>query len=373
MPKLSPTMKEGRVAKWHKSEGTFVDAGDLLLEIGTDKATIEHHATDPGWLRKILVAEGAVAPVGEALALLTADEKEEVVIPPSSPVAQPPKQTVATPKTVHFSSEKTSVRASPLAKKLAKERGIQLQGIQGTGPGGRIMSRDVPLDASQSVQGEPLSPIRQVIAERLQLSKSTIPHFYLNIDVNAENLSNLRESLKASGQRITINDFVIRATALALIKHPKVRTTFDARHRTVISHKAADICVAVSVQDGLFTPIVFSAESKNLQQISEEVKLLAARARDGKLQPNEYLGGVFTISNLGAYGIKEFYSIINPPQVAILSVGAIVDIPVIVQGAVVPGKSMNLCLAVDHRVLDGVDAATFLQTIKIYLENPNLL
>lgn len=365
-------MTDGRVAKWHKVIGQFVDAGDLVLEISTDKATIEHHATDPGWLRTILVQEGALAPVGEPLALFTTEEHGEI---------RPIKRSVLPPKTperkaispVAMTTKRTGISASPLAKKLARERGISLEGLLGTGPSGRIMSRDLPQVAAFPPGGEPLSPVRKVIAERLQHSKSTIPHFYVSIDVDARNLSSLREKLKASGQRITINDFVIKATASALMEHPNIRSSFDPGRQLLIRHESADICVAVSVPGGLFTPIVSTAERKSLLQISEEVRILAIKAREGKLQPTEYLGGAFTISNLGAHGVREFYPIINPPQVAILAVGALVDAPIVENGQVVAGKSMRVSLALDHRVLDGTDGALFLQSIKSLLEKPDAL
>lgn len=372
MPKLSPTMTDGVVAKWHKSEGDYCDADDLVLDIATDKATIEFHAIDPGFLRKILVNEGQKASVGSPLGLLSRDKEEPL---PEEMPPQPKPITTRAPvrqKEGRIEEKASRISASPLAKKLAHERGIPLQELAGTGPKGRIMSRDLPMSTQEEVD-VPLSPMRRVIAERLTCSKATIPHFYCSITVDATALVALREDLKTAGHALTLNDFVVRASALALIQTPALRHTFDHERQSVRAHPHADIAIAVSVPGGLFTPIIFEAENKSIKALSSEIKQLAERAKSGKLLPHEYSGGVFTISNLGMFGIDEFYPIINPPHAAILGVGAAVDRPCVRNGQVTVGKTLSLCLAADHRILDGVEAASFLKMLKGLLEKPHLL
>lgn len=382
MPKLSPTMESGTIAKWHKAEGDFVNENDLLLEIVTDKATVEHAALDGGWLRKILVEAGKSAKFNEPLAIFT-ETKDEPLVPlkpevvvtesveeKSSPVMSTTAEEVVTGK---------KIRISPLAKKLAKIRGLDVSNIKGSGPGGRIVSRDlekakaataVPLGEYEEIS---LSPVRKIIAERLQHSKSSIPHFYLKQVVDAASMVSLHSQLKESGVKVTFNDIIIRACAIALRQNPDINSGFNAANQTILRFKNVDISIAVSSDNGLITPIVRNADSKSLTEIAKESHMLAERARSGKLQENEYKGGSFTISNLGMYGISEFISIINPPQAAILAVGGIENVPVVKDGAVVVGKTLSLVLSVDHRVADGAAGAQFLRTLKSLLENHSAL
>lgn len=416
MPKLSPTMTSGTIAKWHKKVGDQVAPGDLLLEISTDKATVEHEALDGGWMRQLLAKEGDEVPVNQPLAVLSESPNESLkgyvptavitseptksakVVASPPPPSQPSKSAqpkITPPPAAPAPSRQTQVggvRASPLARKLAREQGIDLHKVQGTGPGHRIMSRDLaqvpsssPLKAfnrssapapSQplgSYQTVVLSPVRKVIARRLQEAKSTIPHFYVRQKVNAEPLVAIRNQLANEEIKLTYNDFVLRACALALRVLPEVNSGFDAAEQVVMRYQTIDISVAVSVPEGLITPIVRQVDEKNLGEISAEVKALVGRAKEGKLQPEEFQGGSFTVSNLGMYGIEDFAAVINPPQAAILAVGAIRDVPVVREGVVVPGCELAIVLSADHRVIDGSLAAQFIRQVQHYLENPALL
>lgn len=424
MPKLSPTMQEGTIAKWHKKVGDKVQAGDLLLEVATDKATVEYNALDEGFLRQILVQENAQAVVNQPIAIFTEKANESIegyapegTTPKSENTQEAPKETSSQNKEpsapaalapaipipaflpepplenyeFEFPTGSPSSRtaASPLAKKIAKEKGLDLTSVKGTGPGGRVTSKDLNLaQAGQSVsfgrREKPsilpgtyeeiaLTPMRKVIAQRLQQAKATIPHIYVHQEIDAEPLAAIREQLKNGNLKISVNDFVIRASALALKEHPHCNSGFNAASQSIISFKTIDISVAVSIEGGLITPIIRHADYKNLGEISVEIKELAARAKTGKLQPEEYKGGSFTISNMGMYGISDFCAIINPPQAAILAVGGIEEAPCVKNGQVVVGKKMHLVLSADHRVVDGADAAKLLKSIQKYLENPGLL
>jgi pyruvate dehydrogenase E2 component (dihydrolipoamide acetyltransferase) len=414
-------MEEGTIAKWHKKVGDKVGAGELLVEVATDKATIEYNALDEGYLRKILVQEGKGAAVNQPIAIFTVQPNESIDqyipegITPSVPKASTPAPEMKTePKaqpqpttsmqqpafvpeppleTYNFEfptgSPKKRIAASPLAKKLAKEKGLDLSSIKGTGPSGRITSHDLDLaQPGQSVtfgrgnlpsiapgtyEEVPLSPMRKVIGTRLQQSKSFIPHFYIRQEIDAEALFNAREQLKNGGLKITLNDFIIRACALALREHPIVNSGFNSVNQSIILFKTVDIAVAVSVEAGLITPIIRHADYKNLGEISVEMKELATRAKLGKLQPEEYKGGSFTISNLGMFGVSDFVAVINPPQSAILAIAGIEDCIRLKNGVAVPGKKMNLTLSADHRVVDGSEGARFIKTVQKYLENPSLL
>lgn len=416
MPKLSPTMEEGVIAKWRKKEGDFVKAGDVLFEVATDKATVEHSALDSGYLRKILVKDGGSAIVNQAVAIFTEKKEESIegykpegVVPEkvvakptvAAPVDTPAKPTTSTIAQPSFRPEaplsgyqfkqntaslQAHVPASPLAKKLAKEKGIDLTTVKGTGPGHRIVSKDLelghpdlpvtfgrhetPQAAPGSFEEEKMTPMRKAIATRLQASKMSIPHFYVTMEIRAEKLLDVREQLKELGLRVSVNDLVIRATALALREHPEINSGFDSEAQKIIRFQTVDISVAVTIPDGLITPIVRHADYKNVGDISQEVKILASKAKEGKLAREEYTGGSFTISNLGMYGVSEFIAVINPPQAAILAVSAILDKPVVHEGAIVPGKVMTLTLSADHRVIDGVSAALFLKTVQKFLEQP---
>lgn len=396
MPKLSPTMTEGLVAKWHKKVGDKVESGDILLEISTDKATVEHAALDEGYLRKIITQDGQKAEVNAPLAIFTekADEsiegysvdapKAEVKAPvpkAAEPVKKPTPATPAPlPKPV-VQEAPARVMASPLAKKLAKDQGLDLGSVQGTGPSGRIMSRDLASAQPATTHAAPsalthreesLSIMRQVIAQRLQESKQTIPHFYVRQELDAGPIVALREDLKKLERNYTINDFIIKATAVALKMHPEVNSGFDAARNVVIRYGRVDLSVAVTISGGLITPILFDASKKSISQLSIEMKSLAQKAREGKLTPPEFMGGSFTISNLGMFGITEMAAIINPPQGAILGIGAVSDAPMVKNGAVVAGKKLVLTLSCDHRIIDGAEAAQFMKTLKQLLENPVL-
>lgn len=417
-------MEEGTIAKWHKKEGDQVHSGDLLVEVATDKATVEYNALDGGYLRKILVPNGGHAMVNQPIAIFTekanesiagyepegtapASAKETPTTAPQAkkeegaPAAKAPASPLAQPAFVPepplekyqfgFPAGASSGRttASPLAKKLAKEKGLDLSTVKGSGPGGRVTSRDldlaqpdqtvafgkreIPTQSPGSYEELSLTPMRKVIAQRLQQAKSYIPHIYVRQEIDAAPLFEAREQLKNGNIKVTFNDFVIRACALALREHPYSNSGFDSVNQSIILFKTVDISVAVTVEGGLITPIIRHADYKNLGEISLEVKELATRARAGKLKPEEYKGGSFTISNMGMFGVTDFAAIINPPQAAILAIGGIEECPRVKNGVVVVGKRMNIILSADHRVLDGAEAAKFIKTVQKYLENPALL
>ena len=386
MPKLSPTMESGVIQQWLKKEGDKVEAGDVLMEVATDKATVEHSALDEGYLRKILVPGGQVAKVNDPIAIFTetADESIDGFTPPKQTAAPAPQVKVQekAPEVKVKTSER--VVASPLAKKLAEQKGMSLEGVQGSGPRGRIVAKDLekakpskvssmPAMSSGTFEEIPLTPIRRVTGKRLQEAKSIIPHFYVQQTIDASNLVSFREQLANFEIKVSFNDCVVKACALALREHPNVNAGFHETNQTLLSFKTIDICVAVSLDEGLITPIVTHANHKSLLEISEEVKALAKKAKEGKLAPHEFQGGSFTISNLGMFGVTNFQAIINPPQAALLAVAGIQDAPIVKNGQVVAGKIMNVTLSADHRVIDGVAAAQFLNTLKKYLENPAML
>lgn len=415
MPKLSPTMEAGTIVKWHKKEGDQVKDDELLMEVATDKATVEYNAIDGGYLRKIIVSEDGEARVNQPIAIMTEtadesiddyqieEEKKDDPKASQAPEEEAPKTVATSPsmQTVAFVPEapltdyayewdvKDGMRASPYAKKIAKEKNLDLHSVKGSGPGGRIVARDLdmaqdgavatfghhetPLVAPGTFEEEKLSPMRKVIGQRLQASKMFIPHFYVQQNIDMDACVATREQLKSCGIKVTFNDFVMRAVALALKEHPTINSGYNSSEDKIIRFKTVDISVAVSIPDGLITPIVRHADFKNLGQLSKEVRHLAKLAKDGKLKEEQYKGGSFTISNLGMFGIRDFQGVINPPQAAILSVGGIQEIPVVRNGAVVPGKVLGLSLSSDHRVIDGADAAQFINTVKKYLENPSVL
>jgi len=314
-------------------------------------------------------------------------EKEDGCIELKQPafIPEPPLEDYVFP----FAHERKECLATPYAKKLAKEQGVDLFSVKGSGPRGRIESRDMVLGQQSAVVGFfpkqepdlvpgsyellPLSPMRRVIAERLQQSKSFIPHFYVAQKVRVETLLSVRDQLKAEEISVTINDLILRACALTLKEHPCINRGFHSVENKVIQFQTIDIAVAVSVEQGLVTPIIRHADYKNVGQISKEMRHLAHKAKEGKLTRKEYMGGSFTVSNLGMFGISSFFGIINPPQAAILSVSGIEDVPVVSHGVVVPGKIMTLGLSADHRVIDGAQAALFLRTLQKWIENASLL
>ncbi len=407
MPALSPTMTEGNLAKWHKGEGDTVEAGDVICEIETDKATMEVEAVDEGILGKILVSEGSQGvPVNEVIAVLLEDGEDKSAIDDflsndnagASPLVEAPKATKKAPKAASAPTPQapqkagTRIFATPLARRIAADKGIDLSSVKGSGPHGRIVRADLdsakggsvnfatPSDAPVGAQVNaygmayseiPNNNIKKIIAKRLQESKQTVPHFYLNIDCNIDALLAARKDIndKAKGEyKLSVNDFIIKANAMALKAYPAANVAWS--EDAIIQYHDADISVAVSTPNGLITPIVKGAQNKGLRQISEEIKDLATRARDGKLAPEEFQGGSFTVSNLGMFGIKSFDAIINPPQACILAVGAGVAQPIVVNGELAIGTIMSCTLSVDHRAVDGSVGAEYLQILKQYIENP---
>ncbi len=438
MTQLSPTMTEGTIVKWTKKEGDSVSPGDILAEVETDKAVMEMEAYDSGVLLKIIESEGAKLAVGSALAIIgkpgedfsallkeaeskkaskpattaasapvakTVTATPEKPIPEAKPAitsvsAQPP--AISEPRESKASSPIPSSRngqarvlASPLAKAVADENGIDLHALLGTGPEGRITKKDVldymasrTLPTSKQVatyanlrQDEQISlgGMRKTIAKRLTESKQNLPHFYLTTDINAKQLEVFREEINISkdtfygkdAPKVSVNDILIKAVASALKFHPQVNASWQGD--SILQHGRIDIGVAVSLEGGLLTPVIRNADQKSIFAISQEVKDLAKKARDRKLKPEEFTNGTFTLSNLGMYGITRFTAIINDPESAILAIGGIEDKPVVEKGAVVPGRILSLTLSCDHRVIDGAVGAEFLRTLKMYLEKPALL
>jgi len=413
MPALSPTMTEGKLAKWLKSEGDAVVAGDVLCEIETDKATMEVEAIDEGTLAKILVAEGSEGiAVNTPIALILEEGEDaaalqgmaaattpappapaEPVAAPVTPAAIPPAPAMPAPA----SDER--VFASPLAQRMAQKAGIDLASITASGPHNRIVKRDVeialaggvaapapsppraaaPLSAPVAGPGSayteiPNTTMRKVIAERLSASKREIPHFYLSIDCEIDALLALRKDLNAKSPegdgfyKISVNDFIVRAVALGLRHVPEANATWT--EDAVLLYTAIDVSVAVATDGGLITPIIHDADNKGLAAISNEMRDLAERARDAKLMPEEYQGGGFTISNLGMFGIKEFAAVINPPQSCILAIGKGEKRPVVRDGALAIATMMTATLSVDHRSVDGAVGANFLAAFQRLIEEP---
>ncbi len=405
MPKLSDTMVEGTIARWKKKQGDTIEAGDILAEVETDKATMEMEAFDDGVLKEIYVSDGGVAKVGEKVALVLAEGEtaEAAAAPPApkaeSPAGGKPAETQAAPASAAAAPAApagTRVKASPLAKKIAAERGVGLESLQGTGPGGRVVAKDVPekgaapaaaapapapkIQAAAAGQGDqriPLSGMRRVIAERLLASKTQLPHFYLSIEVDASALMRLRKELNSANEsaglpKLTINDFVLLAVARAAGSHPYINASWAGD--AIIQYGSVNISVAVAVDDGLVTPVIRDAHKLSLKEISSTVKDFAKRARDKKLKPEEYQGGTITVSTLGAYGIEQFFAIVNPPQAAIVAVGAIVKKPVVnAKNEIVVGERMTISLSGDHRVVDGAVGAEYLGTLRKLIENPALM
>lgn len=398
MPRLSDTMTEGVVAKWHKNVGDKISEGDLLAEIETDKATMEFESFQEGVLLHIGVTEGNKAPVDSILAilgdegedissLLVETPKEEIkeVKVEAAPKPEPVKEIeapVATQKVVATTSPVTNSEikgtASPLARKLALEKNINLALVKGTGDNGRIIKRDIDNfsggNVVQSVEKYTeieVSQMRKVIAQRLGESKFTAPHFYLSIEINMDQIVDARQSINTVAPiKISFNDLIVKATSMALREHPQVNSSWLGDRIRFNEH--IHIGVAMAVEDGLLVPVVRFADSKRLSQISSEVKEYGAKAKAKKLQPEDWQGNTFTISNLGMFDIEAFTAIINPPDACILAVGGIIEKPVVKNGQIVVGKTMKLTLSCDHRVVDGVVGSKFLGTLKSYLENPIL-
>jgi pyruvate dehydrogenase E2 component (dihydrolipoamide acetyltransferase) len=400
MPRLSDTMTEGVVAKWHKNVGDQVSEGDLLAEIETDKATMEFESFQEGFLLHIGVAEGAKAPVDTILAIL--GEKGEditellkVESAPEPKKEEPAKQApkaVDTPKVeevkvtapIPTKTKETAVEsngkaiASPLARKLADERNINLSLVKGTGDAGRIVKRDIDNysggNSAPSVERYTeveVSQMRKVIAQRLGESKFTAPHFYLTCEINMDKTIEARKAINTvSPVKISFNDMIVKATSMALQEHPQVNSSWLGDRIRFNEH--IHIGIAMAIEDGLLVPVVRFANNKRLSEISSEVKEYGVRAKAKKLQPEDWEGNTFTISNLGMFDIEEFTAIINPPDACILAVGSIVEKPVVKNGEIVIGNTLKVTLSCDHRVVDGVVGSKFLGTLKGYLENPVL-
>jgi pyruvate dehydrogenase E2 component (dihydrolipoamide acetyltransferase) len=403
MPKLSDTMTEGTLVSWKKKIGDEVTAGEVLAEIETDKATMEWEATDDGVLKEIYVQEGGKVNVGDRIAFIggegeEAEAKSEEPAPAEDQKAAPEPQKKAAPKAkeqkpVAAASEPARVKASPLARKIAEEKGIDLTSLEGSGPGGRIVEKDVEAAvlaapakktkaAAPSVSaGESarinLTGMRKVIADRLVTSLGPVPHFYLNIEINAAALMRVRAELKSAGEeddaiKITVNDFILKGAVVAALREPKVNAAFDGD--AIIQYGDINLAVAVAIDEGLVTPVIRGAQNKSLREISAAVKDLALRARNKRMKPEEFQGGTLTVSNLGSYGIDYFSAIINPPQSIILSIGAIVKKPVVNEDdEIVPGYRMKIGMSCDHRVVDGAIGANYLKALRHLLENPALL
>lgn len=411
MPKLSDTMEEGVIAKWNVKEGDKISAGDIIAEVETDKATMDVEAFDDGTLLKIIPQEGDAVPLGGLIAVIGeegedisdildgagggessessssegSDKKEEQK---SEESKEDKSEEKSESKESSSESDNGRVKASPLAKKMAEDKGIDLTSVQGSGPDGRVVKKDIedykggsslskPSSSStaskffESLESKEVkvSQMRKVIARRLSESKFTNPHFYETIDIDMKAAMAARSSMnEANDVKISFNDIVVKACAIALTRHQAINSSW---HDDVIKeHGDVHVAVAVAIDEGLMTPVITHADKKGLSEISSETRELAGLARDRKLQPEQMEGSTFTISNLGMFGIEEFTAIINPPNACILAVGAIRDVPVVENGAVVPGKRMKITLSSDHRIVDGAKAAQFLNTVKNLLENP---
>lgn len=422
MPKLSDTMTEGVVVRWHKKKGDVVATGDVLAEIETDKATMEMEAFDDGVLKEIYVPEGQKVSVGERIALIGGEEEspsapitkvdalpKRILGPGKTPARQPKPAEIqhahqtasveegysqAVPKKPEPAIEGAKgvrVKASPLARKTATQMSVDLARIEGSGPGGRIIQEDVftaakakasgpvPVRAMPETESEliPLSPMRRVISQRMVESKTTIPHFYLTVELDVAKLLELRahanESLAAtSGGKLSINDFVLKACVECLQRVPQLNSSFGQDGILRFTH--VHLGFAVSLDEGLITPVLRNAERKTLRQISSEAREMTERARAKKLKPDEYQNGTFTVSNLGAAGIDSFQAIINPPQAGILAVGSVMKKAVVnANDQIVVGQRLNVTLCCDHRAVDGAVGAKFLQEFRVLIENPTLM
>lgn len=413
MPKLSPTMEEGQISVWHKKKGDAVAVDDLLAEVETDKATMEYRSFDKGTLLEILAPAGSLVKLGQPVAILGAQGEDvsalvasagapaaapqappaAVAPSPAAPAAMPaPPPPVELPATTPAAPPSATgrVKASPYVRKLARESGLSLAGVEGSGPGGRIVARDLerlppPAPTQAAVapgellapESRPLSMMRKAIARRLSESKRDVPHFYLTIDVDADALHHLRAQINADlaaghaggdAPKVSFNDLVIKASAIALGRVPECNAQFTPD--AILVHRRVDISVAVAVAEGLVTPVVRDADRKSVLAISAEVRDLATRAKAKKLRPDEMANGTFSISNLGMYGIDAFAAVINPPEGAILAVGQVRREPVVKGESVVPGRRLAMTLSCDHRVVDGAVGATFLKALRGIIEHP---
>ncbi|MFK7846497.1 MAG: pyruvate dehydrogenase complex dihydrolipoamide acetyltransferase [Rhodothermales bacterium] len=427
MPKMSDTMEEGVLVSWLAEEGAPVSAGDVIAQVETDKATMDLEVYDDGVLLKRVAGEGDSIAIGGLIAILgNAGEDVSAVLarygggdgaateaaPSTAPETTSQVSDAATPSgdgaaaPVEVANvESGRLKASPLARRMASEHGLNLASVSGSGPDGRIVRRDVerliasgttlpavsaPVEqvpdakpvvrqpaiaAGDAYEAIPLSQMRKAISRRLSESKFTAPHFYLTVDVDMEQSMAFRKQLNElaisqGGSKISFNDLITKSCALALRQHPYVNASYLEHEGEIRLHNEVHVAIAVAIDEGLITPVIRNADNKGLGQISAETKELAGKARDRKLQPHEFEGSTFSTSNLGMFGIEEFTAIINPPNACIMAIGAIRDVPVVKDGAVVPGKRMKLSLSCDHRVVDGATGAQFLNTVKQYLEQP---
>ena len=413
MPALSPTMEEGTLTKWMVKVGDEVHSGDVIAEIETDKATMEVEAVDEGQVARILVPEGTENVKVNTVIAIIAEEGEDPASIGDTPTpaakassgpaepqkSQKPDSIPAPAKTVETMSDKSRIFATPLARRIAKDRGIDLLTVKGSGPHGRVIKADLegvkpgatakspsahmPMTTggpaidprafyeAGSYEEIPLDNMRKTIARRLTQAMQEIPHFYLSIDCELDELLKIRKVLNEQakdGVKLSVNDFLIRAAALALAKVPDANVSFAGN--ALLRHKHSDIGIAVAIEGGLITPIIRSAEAKGLGEISVEAKSLAERARTKKLKPSEFEGGSFSISNLGMFGIDRFTAVINPPQAAILAIGSGVERPIVKDGKVGVATMMTVTMSCDHRAIDGALGATFLRAFKAYVEYP---
>lgn len=438
MPKLSPTMEEGQLSRWLKKEGDKVSMGEPLAEIDTDKATMEMQALGNGVLRKIFIQEGESAPLGQLIAIIGEPDEDISSITNQAPASAPAK--TAAPSASEAAPDPTEKEAdepkpakpaetetpaggngrqapapvaqaatgrlivSPLAARMAAESGIDLRSVNGSGPGGRIIKRDVEglisqqgsaapsaatkqthlravgspaqksaIAAASAYHDEPASEMRRTIAKRLVTSLGPVPHFFLTTEIEMDRAAEMRSGINALDPelKISVNDIIIKVAAAALLQHPQVNASYQ--DKVVRYYEHADIGVAVAIEEGLITPIIRAADQKSLSEIAGEVRDLAGRARERKLKPEEYMGASFSISNLGMFGIDEFTAVINPPEGAILAIGAMSPKPVVRDNQVVVRQMMRVTMSCDHRVIDGATGAKFLQTFKKILENPLFL
>jgi pyruvate dehydrogenase E2 component (dihydrolipoamide acetyltransferase) len=401
MPKLGFDMREGVLVRWVKNEGETINKGDVLAEIETDKATVEVESSAGGVVRRLLANQGDSVPVGAAIAIIgTADEKiddqpSKTGSPMTANTGQTPKAESQPVQPEAVSTQSSLVKASPLAKKVARDSKVDLSNVKGTGPGGRIVRRDVEAalagGQAASVRTQPaLTPVtfspqmpvpgdqvikitklRQAIGRRLVESKQNLPHFYVSHEFKMESLMSARSQLNGylpDAEKISVNDFIVKAAALALREFPNLNASLNGTE--IIHYGHINIGVAVTVEGGLLTVVCRDADQKSLRQISSEVKVMAARAREGKVKPDDVEGSTFSTSNLGMYDVEDFIAIINPPEAAILAIGSAREVPVVENGLIKSGWLMKATISVDHRVSDGAEAARFMQALAGFLENP---
>ena len=406
MPSLSSTMRKGKVVKWHKKEGDFVEKGETLFEVQTDKVSVEVDSLVSGFLRKILLGEGIEVAVNAPIAIIGENMEEDISsvveakpsagIPPAEKKPEEVEPEIPRRDEAETEGEKR-IKISPLAKRIAEEEGIEIEALKGTGPEGRITKEDVerakaertqrqPIPGKAEPPGEPqpeveayeeieLTPMRRVIARRLQESKATAPHFYVDATTDVTALKQLRDTLwrkmEKEGAKITFNDILVKIASQALKEFPMVNASFLGDR--IRLHKAIHIGVAVAVEDGLVVPVVRNADQKSILQINREIMELAGKARNKRLLPHEYEGGTFTVTNMGMFGVETFHAILNPPESAILSVGAIISKPVVVEDKMTMRPCMKLSLSADHRIVDGALASRFIVRIKELVEAPLLM